>query len=186
VVETVKDPRRELLERVLVDVANNGLADRSLRSMAQSIGSSHRMLNYHFGSADGLVAAIVAEVELQQRQIMRTLATSRSAPAEVIRGLWTEASSPAMRPFVRLFYEAVTQAAHGRPGTEGFLESLTDTWLDDGTQLATSESTTTDRAQIRLGMAVMRGLLLDVIAANDAADATVALEVFLDIWENQG
>ncbi|MEZ5140174.1 MAG: hypothetical protein R2711_15805 [Acidimicrobiales bacterium] len=42
--------RRELLDRVLAHVAEQGLSDRSLRDLATAVGTSHRMLLYHFGS----------------------------------------------------------------------------------------------------------------------------------------
>ena len=59
--------RDDLLARIVDDVAEHGIGDRSLRHLAESVGSSHRMLHYHFGSREGLVAAIVDEVEGRQR-----------------------------------------------------------------------------------------------------------------------
>lgn len=181
------DPRQALLDRVLTDVSTHGLADRSMRDIAAAIGSSHRMLNYHFGSRDGLVAAIVTEVELGQRRQMRDLATGSDDAATIMRDLWAEVSSPPLRPFVHLFFEALTQALHRRPGTEGFLEALTDGWIDDAagivTTLGAGGTMSGDRAQLRLGVAVMRGLLIDVLAQDDATDATDAFERFLELLD---
>ena len=63
--------RDELLERIVTEVATHGLADRSMRELAAGVGSSHRMLLYHFGARDGLVAAIVAATEAAQRDAGR-------------------------------------------------------------------------------------------------------------------
>ena len=180
---TSQDPKADLLARVLDDVQAFGLVDRSMRDIATSIGSSHRMLNYHFGSPAGLVTAIVSEVEFQQRQTLRSLTNRAGTSSEVMRAMWLSVSAPEMMGFVRLFFEAVVLAAQRRPGTEGFLESLTDTWLDDGSQLVTTKAIPADRTDLRLGVAVMRGLLLDVIATGNSDAATASFERFVEMWE---
>src|SRR6476620_12522525 len=105
------DARDDLLERVLPEVAADGLADRSMREIATAIGSSHRMLLYHFGSRDGLVAAIVAATEAAQRDRLRELATTTDSPAELVRRLWASVAAPELRPFVRLFFETLATQA---------------------------------------------------------------------------
>src|SRR3954453_9574443 len=97
--------RDELSRRVVVDVAANGLGDRSLRDLAAAVGTSHRMLLYHFGSRDGLVAAVVDLVEADQRLAMAELAREATDPADLIRRLWRRVSAPEVLPFVRLFFE---------------------------------------------------------------------------------
>ena len=47
-------PRQRLLDAVVTYFTEEGLADESLRRIAEAIGTSHRMLLYHFGSKDGL------------------------------------------------------------------------------------------------------------------------------------
>jgi AcrR family transcriptional regulator len=49
----------ETLLAAAVDRAlHGGIADLSLRQTAAAIGTSHRMLIYHFGSREGLLAAV--------------------------------------------------------------------------------------------------------------------------------
>ncbi|MDH3302778.1 MAG: TetR family transcriptional regulator, partial [Acidimicrobiia bacterium] len=86
------------------------------REIAAGVGTSHRMLLYHFGSREGLVAAIVAAVEADQRQVLAALAERVTDRSQLIRAVWAQVSDPALRPFVRLFYEVVAHAFHGRPG----------------------------------------------------------------------
>ena len=50
----------ELLDDLTDHVLGVGLLDLTLRPMAAAIGTSDRMLIYHFGSRDALVAAVVA------------------------------------------------------------------------------------------------------------------------------
>ena len=76
--------RDDLLGRILVDVATNGLGERSLRDIATAVGSSHRMLLYHFGSRAGLVEAIVAGREVPKRiTVEEGVFTQEQAAAEL-------------------------------------------------------------------------------------------------------
>ncbi len=62
--------RESLLSDAVEHFAKNGIGDASLRSIATSIGTSHRMLIYHFGSREGLLAEVVRTVEQQQRDLL--------------------------------------------------------------------------------------------------------------------
>lgn len=176
--------RERLLDAVIAHVTEHGLTDVSLRELATAIGSSHRMLLYHFGSREGLVAAIVARIESGQRDLLAQLADQADSPVDLIRRQWAHLSDPAMAPFVRLFFEATAMALHGRPGTEGFLDVLTSSWLRDAAVVAERMGVAADEAGIRLGVAVLRGLLLDAVASRDVAGPTAALEAYLTVWES--
>jgi AcrR family transcriptional regulator len=179
-----RSPARDrTLTKVVEYVAAHGLADASLRDVASAVGTSHRMLNYHFGSREGLVAAIVERIEADQRVLLAALAEQATSPVDLVRRQWAVLSDPAMWPFVRLFFEATSLALHGRPGTAGFLDTLTESWLPVGLAAAERLGLAADQAEIRLGVAVLRGLLLDAVAAGDPAPAGAALERYLDVWE---
>ena len=92
----MNDARTRLLERIVADVGANGLGDRSLRDLAVAVGSSHRMLHYHFGSRAGVVTALVELVEASQRALLDELADGTNDPAELVLALWARVSSPAM------------------------------------------------------------------------------------------
>lgn len=171
--DTTGDARTELLGRVIDEVAANGLADRSLRDIAAAVGSSHRMLHYHFGSRAGLVAAVVDAVETAQRELLVEMSAEASDARELTLALWKRVSAPDMRPFVRLFFECV--AATGGEG-------LTDPWLAVSADVATAVGADVDVDELRLGVAVSRGLLIDVLASGDAGPATRAMERFVEMW----
>jgi AcrR family transcriptional regulator len=61
------EQRQRLLDAAIDYVANNGITELSLRSLAEELGTSHRMLIHHFGSKDALWVAIIREVEARQR-----------------------------------------------------------------------------------------------------------------------
>lgn len=174
--------RDELLDRAMAHAAAHGISDASLREVATAIGTSHRMLLYHFGSREGLVAAIVERVEAAQRAALAELAASAATPRELIEAQWAQLTDPALAPFVRLFFELVGLALHERPGTEGFLAGFTDPWLDLATRVADDLGAPADRDELRLGVAVSRGLLLEAVTSGDVAAATRSLHAFLDRW----
>lgn len=179
---TTIPPRERLLAAVIAYAARHGLADLSLRSLAEAIGTSHRMLIYHFGSKEGLLAAVVEAVEANQRDVLDALAGL--PPREGLRAFWQDVASDERREHVRLFFEIVVQALAGRPGTEGLRETLVEPWLETVSRhgIARGLSPEVARAQARLGMAVTRGLLLDLLATGDRAGVDAAMELFFDVF----
>lgn len=167
----------------MAHVAANGLSDASLRELAAAVGTSHRMLLYHFGSREGLVAAIVEAMEDQQRVVLAELADGATDPRDLLERQWAQLTDPAVRPFVVLFFEVLALALHHRPGTEAFLGGLTGPWLELGQRLADQLGLDTSRDELRLGVAVSRGLLLEVVATGDVEGPTASMRRFLDMWE---
>ncbi|MDW3177149.1 MAG: TetR/AcrR family transcriptional regulator [Acidimicrobiia bacterium] len=165
--------RAALLERIIGEVALNGLADRSLRDIAVATGTSHRMVLYHFGDRAGLVSAIVGAVESDQRETLVRMAATAESAEELILALWHHVCSEELRPFVRLFFECV-----GLTGGVG----LTDPWLDVADRVTEMIGSDFDADRIRLGVAVTRGLLIDVLATGSSDAATRSLETFVEMW----
>ena len=171
--------RDRLLSAAIAYVAARGLHDRSLRELAAAIGTSHRMLIYHFGSKEGLMRAIVDEVENQQRAFFATFLADLTVPP-LVAGLafWQRLTDPSLANNERLFFELYGQALQGRPGTEGFLDRIVDAWVEPLTEYGVSRGLPRDiaRADARLSVAVSRGLLLDLVAtgARTAVDEAYA------------
>jgi AcrR family transcriptional regulator len=175
------DSRADLLARIMEFAQREGLADRSLREIATGAGTSHRMLIYHFGNREGLLAAVVGSMEAQQRAAMTALAETVAGPEELMDGIWKQVSSPAVRPFVRLFFEVFALAARGGPGTAEVLPGLTSSWLADATAVAERLGIEPDPAMLRLGVAVSRGLLLDLLAGATEEEVNAAHDLFVRI-----
>jgi len=89
--------RDALLDRVTDHVLQHGLIGLTLRPLAAAIGTSDRMLLYHFGSRDELVTAVVA------RTSDRTVAAIDALPAQP--DVWAGIS--------RLWEAFLTQPMHG-------------------------------------------------------------------------
>jgi AcrR family transcriptional regulator len=68
-----------------------GFSRLSLREIASGTGTSHRMLIYHFGSREGLLAEVVARIEAEQRVALASLGdrdgrSDRGRPAVLAPG----------------------------------------------------------------------------------------------------
>jgi AcrR family transcriptional regulator len=172
-------PKEQLLERTIGYLAEHGVIDVSLRALAAAIGTSHRMLIYHFGSKDGLFVAVVRAVETRQRAAFSDLVVSSGdSLSDVARQFWRRLSDPALAPHERLFFEMYGQALQGRPYAAPLLDGIVDSWLGPMTDVLRQTGISEDlaRAEARLGIAVIRGLLLDLLATGDADGATAAFE----------
>jgi AcrR family transcriptional regulator len=175
---TTSQARERLLAAAVEQAMRGGIADMSLRELAAAIGTSHRMLIYHFGSREGLLAAVAGTVEEAQRATV----SEWGITAANSRRLWQHFSDPRLWPAERLFFELYAHALLGRPGTEGFLENAIEPWVTVIAAALTQEAgldERTARAEARLAVAVTRGLLLDLLASGDRDSVTEAFERYL-------
>ena len=169
--------RQKLLDAVVEEVAVRGIGDRSLRDVAAAVGTSHRMLLHHFGSRDELVLAIVEEVERRQRALLPQLPEDL---AEATAAMWADLRRPEQRPFERLFFECYARGVQGEQPFARMLPGAVEAWLAD------DSAGSIDPALARLGLAVARGLLLDLVATNDDDGVDAAAKAFVDLLRRSG
>ncbi|PZF82454.1 TetR/AcrR family transcriptional regulator [Jiangella anatolica] len=175
--------KERLLRAALEYVAANGVGERSLRQIAAALGTSHRMLIYHFGSKEGLLVELARAMEERQRDLLAELAATDD-PIEAGRRFWAQLADPALWPHERLFFELYGRALQGDPGALPLLDGVVDAWV---TALAApleraGVAPEIARAQARLGVAVGRGLLLDLLATGDRAGVDAAMEQFVGLY----
>ena len=167
--------RRQLLDALVEEFAAGGVGDRSLREVAGAVGTSHRMLLHHFGSREDLLVAIVEEVERRQMGLLPDLPTS---PAESFAAMWADVRRPELRQLERLFFECYARAAQGEKPFARMVPSAVDGWLAEVEAIAGDP---VDGAMVRLGLAVVRGLLLDLVATDDDAGVDAAAKAFAEL-----
>jgi AcrR family transcriptional regulator len=176
-------PRDRLLAAAVDYVLAHGFSNLSLRELAIAIGTSHRMLIYHFGSKEGLLVAVVRSVEAAQREFFADVLRSHPtlAAGDGIRLMWRHFTDPRFAPHERLFFDIYAQALQGRPGTDGLLEDIVDAWIEPVAAYAIDRGVSAEaaRADARLGVAVMRGLLLDLLATGEREAVDAALERYI-------
>jgi AcrR family transcriptional regulator len=153
--------RRELLDALIEAFSSGGIGTRSLREVADAIGTSHRMLLHYFGSREELLLGIVEEVEQRQQALLTDMPDD---PAEAFAAMWADLRRPELRPFERLFFECYARAAQGEVPFTRLLPNAIETWL---AAVDAQAGGAADVAMARLGLAVTRGLLLDLVATDD-------------------
>jgi AcrR family transcriptional regulator len=180
-----KSPRRRLLDGAIDYTAEHGLADVSLRTLAAALGTSHRMLIHHFGSKEKLWVEIVRTVEARQRDLLGDVLPDPDQPvAEAMRAWWKHISDPKLWPNERLFFEIYGQALQGRPHAIELLDGIVEDWLEPATEINLSLGVprALARAHARLGVALTRGLLLDLLATRDEQAVDAAMEAFIEVY----
>ncbi len=174
--------RQELLVAVIADLAEKGILERSLRDIAAAVGTSHRMLIHHFGSRQGLMAAVVEAIEEDQKRFMEALGGEPSdlEPGDLLTAMWRRLRDPGLWPAERLFFECYARALRGEEPFDRLLPSAVDDWLDRAVALDATPGVppALARARARVGLAVFQGLLLDLVGTGDAAGVDAAFEAF--------
>ena len=167
--------RRQLLGALIDAFADGGIGDRSLREIAEAVGTSHRMLLHHFGSRDELLLTIVDEIERRQMSVLPGAATE---PADAMAAMWADVRRPELRPFERLFYECYARGAQGEQPFARMLPGAVESGLKE---VDAKTGGSADPAFVRLGLALTRGLLLDLIATDDDDGVDAAAQAFVEL-----
>lgn len=173
--------RRELLDALFDEFAANGIGNRSLRDVAAAVGTSHRMLLHHFGSREDLLIAIVEEAERRQMALVPDLPQD---PADGFAAMWADLRRPELRQLERLFFECYSRAAQGEKPFTRMVPGAVDGWLREVESAAAGVAY--DGAMARLGLAVTRGLLLDLVATEDEAGVDAAAAAFVQLLRGGG
>ncbi|MFI5976282.1 TetR/AcrR family transcriptional regulator [Streptomyces sp. NPDC051452] len=183
--DTDRGRRAQLVDAAVDHVAKHGIADLSLRRLGAAIGVSHRMLIHYFGSKEQLFVEIVRTSERRQRDLLSRLRLEPGlSPADVARLLWQKLADPQLEGQERLFFEICGQALRGRPEAVAILEGLVADWLEPlvAAEVDAGASPVTARNRARLGLATVRGLLLDLLATGDRTGVDAAMEEFLQLY----
>jgi AcrR family transcriptional regulator len=185
------DRRSELLGKIVEELLTRGAADLSLRPLGERVGSSARLLIYHFNSKEELVAAALSEV---RRHIGASLyARASQRLPESLRGLmimvWDWATEAPNQRYFRLLFEVDGLAMFDRLSfSEEVKRANSAVWiglidraagqLTQGGDLFSSHST--------LILGAFTGLLQDFLSTGDRARTTQALHALVDLISEGG
>ncbi|WP_170225219.1 TetR/AcrR family transcriptional regulator [Nocardioides albertanoniae] len=117
------DRKEELLGQVVEHVLAHGLIGLTLRPLAAAIGTSDRMLIYHFDGRDELVAAVVArtnELSIAAVEALEPAADVRSG----VEALWRAYRAEPLRGGLHIYLQA---AATGLIGMEPYRSVVRET-----------------------------------------------------------
>jgi AcrR family transcriptional regulator len=105
--------REELAEAATEYALEHGLIGLSLRPLAQALGTSDRMLLYHFQDKDDLVATILRTAVGRSAQSLSQLPAPRDLRAAVLE-LWRAVTTGPQERCQRLYVEAAALGLFGR------------------------------------------------------------------------
>ncbi len=165
-------PRDKLLHgaRQLLDQRGR-LSDLTLRKLAEALGTSHRMLIYHFGSRDGLLAALLSQIRREQQQWLLSLGTP-AAYQDGLRLLDEMFLDQAGSPRITAFFYVLGLAVQDPDTYREFLDTLDD-WTTVLATLGVRDGLPEPAARARAHALVwsLRGLLVKAATTGDHAAA---------------
>lgn len=179
--------RNDLLDAIVAYVLERGLADLSLRPLAAAVDASPRTLLYHFGSKDLLVAAVLAEAGRRQGNLIAAWSersAEHDAPTLLLRA-WQWLTAPRHDRLLRLLFETYGLALQDRKRYAPFLRASANAWIVPFARALEVRGFSRERATAlaTLLVAVMRGLLLDVLATGDRTRVDRAFRSFINAIE---
>jgi AcrR family transcriptional regulator len=178
--------RSDVLTSVTEHVLEYGVSDLSLRAVARSVGVSHATLLRHFGSKDGLLAAVLDRIRTDVAAgVSRVVAGGRQQrPADDVRSMWQALCEPAAQRQFRVLFELV-----GRPGSADFSQGLESLIVSSWTELIVQRlvldgwSPVDAQPVATLLLAQFRGLQLDLMVTGDRRRVDQAIELSLGLLD---
>jgi AcrR family transcriptional regulator len=171
----------ELLEAAYAYALTHGLADLSLRPLAEAIGSSTRVLMFLFGNKDGLVRALLERARADELALLDRLRET-DQPVGLVSAaeqVWRWLAADEHRALLRLWAEAYTRSLVEPGGAwAGFARATVTDWLDvlAGCQPPQERESVDGATRRTLVLATLRGALLDLLATDDEPRVTAAVQ----------
>lgn len=159
--------RNELLDRAVEYAIEHGLSDLTLRPLADALGVMPNTLVHHFGSKEELLSAILNGVRERLQAMVRT-ELKRNRGSDPLQAAWWWSSRPKRLKFFRSFFEAYGLALRQPERYAPFLQRVVGDWL-----------ITDDTPRSTLELAVLRGLLLDLLTTGERERVEQALGLVL-------
>ncbi|NKX46431.1 TetR/AcrR family transcriptional regulator [Roseicyclus persicicus] len=164
--------KADLLAAMAGHVRANGLAGASLRPLARAAATSDRMLIYHFGSKDRLIAALLDRlIDEMLGAFAAALPPQRAeSEADIAAAVIDLLRTPTFRPYLRVWFDILSaagrdDATHGAAAhrlLQGQVRILM-TRLPEGLRQP--------RTRAREMLALVQGMLvLDAVGMGKAAD----------------
>lgn len=175
-------PRERLLDAAIEHFGRHGVGDTSLRAIAEAVGTSHRMLIYHFGSREGLLAEVTREVEARQRAAMTATYDEGLPPGEAAAAYWEQTVEATLR-YGPLFFELSAHAMQGKEHAAVLREELIGAWLPSITGLCLRLGIPQPQAEThaRLALAAARGLLADLLVSGQREEVARAADLLNEL-----
>jgi len=174
-----------LLTQAAAHVLKYGFQTLSFRAMAAQLGTSHRMLSYYFGTAEAFWEALLSKLRSQQQSQLFEQNPSSTGVLS-LKDVWARLTSDTQLSVFKITFQLYGQALVAPEKHQAFLDEVVTGWIDRiATGLAKQQGCSFDVARVesRLRLAVIRGLILDLLTTGDLQGTTHALHKFADLVE---
>lgn len=173
--------KQELLDALIAYLVKHGLADLSLRPMAAAVGTSARLLIFHFGSKERLLIEVLAEMQgrLQRSFAAFLEATPGSRQAPLLQVFWDWATTGVNYDYHRLLYQLHILAAQNPRVYGRYLKRNSKTWLELIQPVLPKAQQTPGFAT--LYGAVFDGLFIELMSTGDRRRVHAALQEFIKL-----
>ena len=173
--------KEQLQEEILNYLIKHGVANLSLRPLAAKIGTSPRILIFHFKSKEELIQDVLAELNTRLQASLSAMASSDSGPDPdaLLKRFWQWATSKENFPYLRLLYEVQIIAAQNPVEYAGYLKKMSMDWQAITIQCLSQSIRTEPTAT--LCIAVFDGLFIELMSTGDRARLTRALDHFISM-----
>ncbi|MBO0883997.1 MAG: TetR/AcrR family transcriptional regulator [Mycobacterium sp.] len=171
------EKRETLLRDIRAYISDNGLADLSLRPLANALNTSDRMLIHYFGTKDNLLEQALAsqspEFHLKFDKVHDRLSLQAS-----LRDLWHAMTSGDDVQSTRILLQAMGIACTGPGQFTAFVTTMFDALTDALTHAIMRCGSSNEEARIEATVlaATFRGLLFDRLITNDEDRTNAAAE----------
>jgi len=179
------DPRKALLAAVADYLLEHGLANLSLRPLAAATGTSARMLVYHFGSKERLIAEAMAEIRARQQKLAETWMRRHPTASfdEFLHMVWSWVAAPQHESYLRLFLEVLGRGIGDAEPFAEFSRSTFQDWVSWVQRRFERAGRPCEKAKALaiLTVSTIRGLALYYVATKDKRGARQALRAFIQL-----
>lgn len=168
---TVTATRREALAEAATDyVLDHGIIGLSLRPLAAALGTSDRMLLYHFRDKDDLVATVLRISNDRSVEDVRRLPAPRRTRTAVT-DLWAAYTSGQLDRCQRLYVQAAALGLLGREPYVSVVRDSNERWVDAlvGHFVRAGATRPKARRAVALLDATFMGLQLDLAIEPDSS-----------------
>lgn len=161
--------REEILLKVISTMTGAGLNNLSLRDIAREVGTSARMLIYHFGSYDALLQSIFLYLSLKHKSILKKVfSENEDKPYPLvsqifIKTIYTDETKRALLLFIELY----TKALRDPDKYKTFFDEVLHNWISEIENIIAAKFKKKKRFYATMILSFYRGLMLDWLATRD-------------------
>ena len=167
--------REDALARMGAHVLSHGLNTASLRPLAKAAGTSDRMLVYHFGSKDALLAELLQSLamDLAQKLEKALPANEATSTGAAMRDIVALLRTQPFSDYMRVWLDIVSSASQGndmhRQTGSAMIEGFYD-WLKSRLPAGTPDPEIAARSMLTLTEGIM---VLDAVDQSEAANLAI-------------